>query len=32
VQAGALIVAEPSILRRWMGNIYERATRYVVAI
>lgn len=25
------IIAEPSILRRWMGNIYERATRFVRA-
>lgn len=31
VQARELVVAEPSILRRWMGNIYERATRYIVA-
>lgn len=25
------IVAEASIIRRWMGNIYERATRFVMA-
>lgn len=32
VKRGELIVAEPSIVRRWMGNIYERATRYVKAV
>lgn len=32
VTAGTLVVAEPSIIRRWRGNIYERATRYVRAI
>lgn len=32
VQAGTLIVAESSIIRPWMGNIYERVTRYVRAV
>ena len=32
VAARESIVAEPSIVRRWMGNIYERSTRYVTAI
>lgn len=31
-QLGSLIVAEASNLTRWRGNIFERATRYVVAI
>ena len=28
---GTWVVAEPSVVRRWMGNIYERTTRYVLA-
>lgn len=32
VAAGTYICAVRSIPRRWMGNIYERATRYVKAI
>ena len=28
---GDWVVAEPSTVRRWKGNIYERATRYVIA-
>ncbi|HOP99105.1 MAG TPA: hypothetical protein PLK78_16935 [Verrucomicrobiota bacterium] len=31
VAAGAEIVAEDSRISRWLGNIYERVTRYVVA-
>lgn len=31
VASGALVCAVQSIPRRWMGNIYERATRYVRA-
>jgi len=31
VAAGAEIVAEDSRVSRWLGNIYERVTRYVVA-
>ena len=31
IAAGTLIVAESSTARRWRGEIYERATRYVVA-
>ena len=31
VIAGTEIVAEDCDIRRWMGNIYERVTRYVVA-
>lgn len=29
ISAGQYFVAEPSILRRYRGNIYERVTRYV---
>lgn len=32
VAAGEWIVVEPSIIRRWMGNIYERETRHIRAI
>jgi hypothetical protein len=32
VRAKSLIVVEPSSLRRWTGNIFERATRYTIAI
>jgi hypothetical protein len=32
VRAKSLIVVEPSSLRRWSGNIFERATRYTIAI
>jgi hypothetical protein len=31
VSTGAKIVVEGSVARRWRGEIYERATRYVVA-
>jgi hypothetical protein len=31
VAAGTLIVAEPSVVRPWRGNILERATKYVKA-
>lgn len=31
MSGGTEIVVEPSIVRRWMGNIWERATRYVKA-
>lgn len=31
MKSKSLIVAEHSNLRRWMGNIYERSTRYVIA-
>jgi hypothetical protein len=31
VDAGAEIVAEDSSIQRWMGNIWERVTRYIVA-
>ena len=30
VRDGDRIVVEPSIVRRWMGEIYERVTRYIV--
>ena len=32
VTAKTRIVAEASTVKLWMGNIFERATRYVVAI
>ncbi len=32
VAGGTQIVVEPPSLKRWQGNIYERVTRYVVAI
>jgi hypothetical protein len=28
---GGLIVVEPGIPERWMGNIFQRVTRYVLA-
>lgn len=31
VEDGTEVVAEDSAIRNWMGNIFERATRYVVA-
>lgn len=31
VQLGTWIVVEPSIVRRWQGEIYERTTRYIKA-
>lgn len=32
VAAETQIVAEPSVIKRWRGNIYERVTRYVVTV
>lgn len=32
VSGGDTIVVEPSTLRRWRGNIWERSTRYITAI
>lgn len=31
VKAGTMLVAEDSVIRPWMGNIYTRTTRYVRA-
>lgn len=31
INAGSLIVGQDSVRRRWIGNIYERATRYIPA-
>lgn len=32
VVAQTQIVVEPSVIKRWRGNIYERVTRYVVTV
>lgn len=32
VAASTQVIVEPSGLKRWQGNIYERATRYIVQI
>jgi hypothetical protein len=32
VKAGRMIVAEASSIKRWRGNIHERATRYIKAV
>lgn len=31
INVGTLIVGQDSVRRRWIGNIYERATRYIPA-